>query len=90
MVTALQINERRHIVKVTNISDVNKFCEVLDQCEGKVELVTKRGDCLNLCSKISQFAAVEKMITDSSIQQGEIVSYNKRDAKRIKQFMNKL
>lgn len=77
-------------MKVTNISDVNKFCEVLDQCEGKVELVTKHGDCLNLSSKISQFAAVEKMITDSSIQQGEIVSYNKRDAKRIKQLINKL
>lgn len=34
--------------------------------------------------------ADEKMITDSSIQQGEIVSYNKRDAKRIKKFINKM
>lgn len=77
-------------MKVTDIRDMYKFCEVLDRCEGKVELITEHGDCLNLGSKISQFAAVEKMIIDSSIQQGEIVSYNKRDAKRIKKFINKM
>ena len=75
-------------MKVTNIRDVNKFFEVVDKCEGKVELVTKHGDCLNLGSKISQFAATVKIVTDSTIQQGDIVSYNREDTERLMKIMS--
>lgn len=37
-------------MKVQNIKDVNKFFEVVDNCAGKVELVTGEGDRLNLKS----------------------------------------
>ena len=38
-------------MKVSNIKDIEKFFEVVDSCQGKVELVTGEGDRLNLKSK---------------------------------------
>ena len=37
-------------MKVQNITDIDKFFEVVDRCSGKVELVTGEGDRLNLKS----------------------------------------
>ena len=75
-------------MKVTNIANVNKFFEVVDRCEGKVELVTTQGDCLNLCSKISQFVATVKIATETNIQPGDIVFYNKKDTEKLKEYMS--
>ena len=36
--------ERRFTMKVSNIKDIEKFFEVVDSCQGKVELVTGEGD----------------------------------------------
>ena len=35
-------------MKVQNITNIDKFFEVVDSCKGKVELVTGEGDRLNL------------------------------------------
>ena len=42
-------------MKVQNITNIDKFFEVVDSCTGKVELVTGEGDRLNLKSKLSQY-----------------------------------
>ena len=42
-------------MKVENIRDISKFFEVIDQCTGRVELVTGEGDRLNLTSTLSQY-----------------------------------
>ena len=44
-------------MKVKNITDVEKFFKVIDECKGKVELVTDEGDRLNLKSKLTQYVA---------------------------------
>ncbi len=33
-------------MKVTHITDIDKFFEVVDSCKGRVELVTGRGETL--------------------------------------------
>ena len=45
-------------MKVSNIKDVEKFFQVVDSCEGRVELVTGEGDRLNLKSKLSQYVSL--------------------------------
>uniref|UniRef100_UPI004056A63D polya polymerase n=1 Tax=Agathobacter sp. TaxID=2021311 RepID=UPI004056A63D len=70
-------------MKVTDIGNVNRFFDAVDKCEGKVELVTEQGDCLNLGSKISQFVATVKIVTDTNIRQGDIVSYNQNDEEKL-------
>ena len=45
-------------MKVQNITNIDKFFEIVDSCKGKVELVTGEGDRLNLKSKLSDRKSV--------------------------------
>ena len=74
-------------MKVQNISDVNKFFEVIDSCDGRVELVTGEGDRLNLKSKLSQYVSLANIFSDGEIKEMEIVAYEPEDIKRIIDFM---
>ena len=48
-------------MKITNIKDTKAFFDVIDSCEGRVELVTGEGDRLNLKSKLSQFVSLSSI-----------------------------
>ncbi|MCA5011138.1 polya polymerase, partial [Clostridioides difficile] len=45
-------------MKIQNITDVEKFFKVIEQCKGTVELVSKEGDRINLKSKLSQYLSM--------------------------------
>jgi len=53
-------------MKIQNITDVEKFFKVIEQCKGTVELVSTEGDRINLKSKLSQYLSmaedVERLI----------------------------
>lgn len=74
-------------MKVTNITNVDKFFEVVDKCEGKVELITDNGDRLNLKSKFNQYTAMIKMLAHGKIKQMEIVAEQKKDTQKLIAFM---
>ena len=74
-------------MKVTNITNVDKFFEVVDKCEGKIELITDNGDRLNLKSKFNQYAAMIKMLAHGKIKQMEIVAEQKKDTQKLIAFM---
>ena len=74
-------------MKLTNITNVDKFFEVVDKCEGKVELITDNGDRLNLKSKFNQYTAMIKMLAHGTIKQMEIVAEQKKDTQKLITFM---
>jgi len=74
-------------MKVENIRDINKFFEVIDQCRGKVELVTGEGDRLNLKSKLSQYVSLANIFSNGEIPELEIIAYEKEDVDRLISFM---
>lgn len=74
-------------MKVQNINDVEKFFEVIDSCEGKVELVTGEGDRLNLKSKLSQYVSLAKIFSNGEIPEMEIIAYEAEDVRRLLSFM---
>lgn len=76
-------------MKVQNITDIDKFFEVVDRCSGKVELVTGEGDRLNLKSKLSQYVSIANIFSNSEIQELEIVAYEPDDIERLTEFMLK-
>ncbi len=76
-------------MKVQNISDIEKFFEVVDQCSGKVELVTGEGDRLNLKSKLSQYVSLAKIFSNGDIPELEIVAYEKNDIEKLMTFLFK-
>lgn len=75
-------------MKVSNIKDIEKFFEVVDSCQGKVELVTGEGDRLNLKSKLSQYVSLANILLRAGeIPELEIVAYEKEDIDKLLSFM---
>lgn len=74
-------------MKVSNIKNIEKFFEVVDSCEGRVELVTGEGDRLNLKSKLSQYVSLANIFSNGEIPELEIVASEKEDIERLMNFM---
>ena len=74
-------------MKVMNITNLEKFFGVIDQCEDKVELVTENGDILNLKSKLSQYVAIAKVAFSGKIKEMELITHNPKDAQKIFRYM---
>ena len=74
-------------MKIQNISNVNKFFQVVESCNGKVELVTGEGDRLNLKSKLCQYVSLANIFSNGNIPELEIVAYEKEDIDKLIQFM---
>lgn len=74
-------------MKVQNITDIDKFFEVIDSCKGKVELVTGEGDRLNLKSKLAQYVSLANIFSDDSIQELELLAYEPEDINKLVNFM---
>lgn len=73
-------------MKLLNVKNIDKLFEIIDQCEGKVELV---GDDirLNLKSKLAQYFSLAKLFSEGEIPELNIVAYNENDKKRLFTFM---
>ncbi len=74
-------------MKVQNITDIEKFFEVIDSCKGKVELVTGEGDRLNLKSKLSQYVSMANIFSDGTISELELLAYEPEDINKLLNFM---
>ena len=74
-------------MKVTNITDIDAFFKVIDECKGKVELVTGEGDRLNLKSKLSQYVSLANIFSNGEIPELELVAYEKEDIDKLIHFM---
>ena len=72
-------------MKVTHITDIDKFFEVIDK--GRVELVTGEGDRLNLKSKLSQYVSLANIFSAGEIPELEIVAAEKEDIDKLMNFM---
>ena len=71
----------------TNITNVDKFFDTVDKCEGRVELVTEQGDRFNLKSKFSRYVSFVKILTNQTIPAIEIITSNHSDAERLMKLM---
>lgn len=74
-------------MKVQNITNIDKFFSVIDDCSGKVELVTGEGDRLNLKSKLSQYVSMANIFSNGEIPELELVAHEKEDIDRLVSFM---
>ena len=52
-------------MKIQNITDVDAFFKVVDECKGKVELVSPDGDRVNLKSKLTQYLSMATILKNS-------------------------
>lgn len=75
-------------MKLTKIDNPEKLFEVVDQCVGKVELVTGEGDRLNLKSKLCQIISLTNIFSGNiDIPELEIIAHEPEDVQRLINFM---
>ncbi|MCI9487745.1 MAG: polya polymerase [Lachnospiraceae bacterium] len=74
-------------MKVKNVKDVEKLFKVIDECKGKVELVTNEGDRLNLKSKLTQYVALANVFADKTIGEMELIAHEPEDVQKLVMFM---
>lgn len=74
-------------MKIQNITDVEKFFQVIDKCTGTVELVSPEGDRINLKSKLAQYVSMANIFSNGYIKELELVAYDRDDIDRLIKFM---
>lgn len=75
-------------MKIYNVENAEKFLEVIKQCKGSVELISKEGDRLNLKSELTKYLAISKLFADDTlINNMELVASDPDDVKFLMQYM---
>ena len=74
-------------MRLFHVSDVEGFFRTVDECKGRVELVTGEGDRLNLKSKLSQYVSLAEIFSNKEIPEMEIVLSEKEDMEKMLTFM---
>lgn len=74
-------------MKIENIKDVNKFFEIIEQCKGKVEIISKEGDRLNVKSKLTQFVITSNFFEHPIINELELIAEDPDDRNLLIKFM---
>ena len=74
-------------MKIQNVTDVDKFFKVIDECKGTVELVSPDGDRINLKSKLAQYVSIASIFANGYIRKLDLVAHEKEDIERLIRFM---
>lgn len=69
-------------MKLTNITDVQKFIEAVNACENDVYLKSMEGDVFNLKSSLSQYIAIGRLIEDAG-DNLELFAQTREDEARL-------
>ena len=70
-------------MKLKHIKNIKEFFEVIDKCEGKVELVGP-DIRLNLKSKIAQLVGLADILAGGNeVEELEVIAYNQEDVLRL-------
>ena len=72
---------------LTNVANVDKLLKAIEECEGKVELVTEQGDRFNLKSTLSQYVSYVRILSNCTVPSVQIVTANYADSQKIMRYM---
>lgn len=74
-------------MKVQNITDVEKFYKVIDECKGVVKLISPEGDRINLKSKLAQYLSMATIFSNGYIRELDLVAHEKEYIERLIKYM---
>lgn len=75
-------------MKLYNVKNLEGLFNVIDKCEGRIELVGE-DICINLKSKLAQYFALADIFSagDDVIKELELKAYNASDTEKIMNFL---
>lgn len=74
-------------MRVKSIQNIDGFFRALEECHGRVELITAVKDVLNLASKLTQYIGLTRVFSNPDIESHEIVCYDAEDYALLKEFL---
>lgn len=74
-------------MKLSNVKNIDGLFKIIEECKGKIELVSPEGDRINLKSKLSQYLVLANAVSDGYIKELELVAYEPDDVSRLIKFM---
>ena len=74
-------------MKIKNVTQINKFLDILKECKGDVFLTSNEGDKYNLKSTLSQYVAIAALLSNMG-DSLELWCSEKEDEARFIQFFS--
>ena len=74
-------------IKIYQVNDVDRFFKTIEECIGKVELITDDGDCLNLKSRLTQFISFSKLFSNGTMSNLMLRVSEQKDQARLIDFL---
>ena len=74
-------------MKINKITNMGKFFEVVDSCDGSVMLTSKNGDRINLKSQLAKYVAFASVFTNEIVDELELECENPNDANKFLEFL---
>ncbi len=76
-------------MKLTNVTDVQKFIQTVNSCENDVYLKSLEGDVFNLKSSLSQYIAIGRLLEENG-DTLELFAQTREDEARLIALLNEL
>lgn len=76
-------------MRLKNISQVERFKKVIDQCKGNVYIHTPEGDVFNMKSALSEYIAIGRLL-DEHGDELELFANLREDEARLINFLAEL
>lgn len=70
-----------------NVTNIEGLFEVINECRGKVELISPEGDKINLKSKLAQLLSISGFFSNGYIRELELSIEDQNDMNRILEFV---
>ena len=77
----------KNILKLYNITDIDKFFQVVDSCSGNVYITSPQGDKFNLKSSLTKYVAFANLLSEAAVAELELEVENAEDGQRFIKFM---
>ena len=75
------------IDQLKNISNLDAFFHVINQCDGAVELSLPEGGSVNLKSRLSQYFSMATVFSNGNIRELDITTHTLSDSERLINYM---
>jgi hypothetical protein len=76
-------------MKLSNITDVQKFLAAVNSCENDIYLKSQEGDVFNLKSSLSQYIAIGRLLEESG-DDLELFAQTREDEARLMNMLSEL
>jgi len=73
-------------MRLTNVKDVQKFIDAVNDCNYNVYLKSPEGDVFNLKSSLSQYVAIGRLVQESG-DLLELFADNREDEYRLLEYL---